>query len=142
MDLKPDVFIRLSEISLSRTGHHALPKFLSRFNVLKKTVATLKAQKLLEEYAPGLMSIYCELLINAAQSKHNAHLKELLKYSDMLNIFSSKEKRMMKYYQLVRRFKLYKISGVEQIILKQLESIRNPIKTKLNKIFYNHTIEV
>lgn len=142
MDLKPDVFIRLSEISLSRTGHHALPKFLSRLSVLKETVAALKRKKMIEKYALGLKSIYCELLINAAQSKHIAYLKEMLVYTDMWNLFSSKEKKMMKRYLLVRKFKLYKISGVEQYILQQLHSIRNPAKTRLNKIFYNHTIKI
>ncbi|MBK7735528.1 MAG: glycosyltransferase family 2 protein [Chitinophagaceae bacterium] len=77
-DLLPDLFIRISDISLSRTGFHSLPKLNSRIAVFSETADQMAQQKGLMEQYHKACAICLPIFLLPLQQQLFQQNKELL----------------------------------------------------------------
>lgn len=141
-DLQPDVFLRISDISLSRTGYHSLPKFLSRLQVLKETATTILQKNKLSQYKVGLQHMFIDLFVNAAGSNYHQQLQEMLALQKNWDLFTATEQKYLKRYAFVRKQKLYKIPFLQKNSLKQITKGLSQQEPSLNHISYTNNIQV
>ena len=124
-DLQPDVFLRISDVSLSRTGYHSLPKFLSRWRVFKQTAEEMQMQSLILTYQKGLKRMFTDIFINAVSSRYHSEANEMIAYVKKSDLFNKHELRTLKLYHTVNKFKLYKIpvfiKYIQSLVQKNLE---------------------
>jgi glycosyltransferase involved in cell wall biosynthesis len=143
LDLPPDVFLRVSDISLSRTGYHSLPKFLSRLQVLQQTIEQIQQNAQLQKYRNGLRHMFTDMFINAANSNYHQQVQELLQWQQQqANLFSAAEQKKLVQYAFVRKSKLYKIPFLQSISLSKLEGLSNSKERTLSKIAYRQTVQI
>jgi hypothetical protein len=142
LDLKPDVFLRVSDISLSRTGFHSLPKFLSRLQVLKQTADQIKQKSLLQKYRHGLRHMFIDLFINATGSNYQQQVKEMLHLQEEWSLFSAQEQKNLKWYAYVRKHKLYKIPLLQKQSIRKITNGLHTREGTLNRISYQKIIPV
>ncbi len=141
-DLEPDIFIRISDVSLSRTGYHSLPKFLSRLNVLKQTTETILKKNKLNQYKVGLRHMFTNLYVNAAGSNYHKQVQEMLALQKNWSLFSATEHKNFKRYAFIRKKKLYKIPFLQKISLKHITKGLSQQERSLNLISYTDNIKV
>ena len=142
LDLEPDVFIRISDVSLSRTGYHSLPKFLSRLIVLKEITELILQKNKLNQYKIGLQHMFADLFINAAGSNYHQQVKEMLVLQKNWSLFSSSEHKNLIRYAFIRKNKLYKFPLIQNISLKQITKGLSQKKRSLNQISYTKNIKL
>ncbi|MDB6129828.1 MAG: glycosyltransferase family 2 protein [Verrucomicrobiales bacterium] len=106
LDLQPDVFLRISDDSLSRIGFHQLPKLQSRVTVFEYACTKIQEKGLLNKYKEGLRVMGVDIMGNAIRSGHGKELAKLLSISSKGSLFSEKEMKSIKQYALVVKFKL------------------------------------
>jgi glycosyltransferase involved in cell wall biosynthesis len=140
-DLPPDIFIRVSETSISRTGYHSLPKFLSRKRVFQFTIEMLIQKRLLNQYHAGMRSMFMELFINAANSNFYQEIDELLQVEKSVHLFSKKEIRQLIQYAWARKYKLYRLPGFQKIMMNSIRKSFPVNESTLNKVTYQQTIQ-
>ena len=142
LDLKPDVFLRISDVSLSRTAFHSYPKFQSRLRVLRQTLEQAGKRGLIEKYKAGLQSMATDILVNAANS---SYIKEAEGIFDMLRayqLFDRESESRLKHYVWLRRNKLYKIPFLQKRAYARLHKNDRVLKSTLNKVLYADQIEL
>jgi hypothetical protein len=142
LDLEPDVFLRISDISLSRTQYHSFPKFLSRLQVLKATTAAVLQKNMLNKYKVGIRHMFTDLFMNATGNNYHRQVQELLELQKIWFLFKPSEQRNLKYYAYVRRFKFYRIPFVQKLSLKYLLKGVNSNNNSLNRIQYTKNIQL
>lgn len=142
LDLTPDVFLRVSDVSLSRTGYHSLPKFLSRLQVLGQTAEQIRQKNQLQQYRKGLRHMFTDLFINAANSNYYEQVKEMLQMQKDWNLFSVSEQKHLQRYAFIRKQKLYKVPFLQRSSLRKIANGVNGQEGTLNKISYQKTIQV
>ncbi len=142
LDLLPDVFLRVSDVSLSRTGYHSLPKFLSRLEVLQRTAEQIRQRNQLQQYRKGLRHMFTDLFINAANSNYYQQVKEMLQLQHDWDLFSASEQRNLQRYAFIRKQKLYKIPFLQKSSLRKIANGVHGQEGTLNKIPYQESIQV
>jgi glycosyltransferase involved in cell wall biosynthesis len=141
LDLQPDVFIRISDISLSRTGYHSLQKFLSRLTILKETTDIILQKNKLNQYKVGLRHMFTDLFINAAGSNYHQQVDEMLELQKNWSLFSDTEHKNLKRYAFIRKQKIYKIPFLQKNTFKQITKGLSQKKPSLNQIIYTKKIK-
>ena len=141
LDLLPDVFIRVSDVSLSRTGYNALPKFNSRCKVYRDTVETVIAQQKLANYKKGLRFMGGNLVIGALQSSYFPEAKQLIGFCIEKGIFTQEETKHFKTYLQCRKSKLYKLPFIEPFFQKRARRLIPAADNHLGKIKYSQPIQ-
>jgi glycosyltransferase involved in cell wall biosynthesis len=139
LDLEPDVFLRVSEVSLSRTGYHSLPKLQSRINVLKETIHTIAAKKKMEQYKKGLHFMASNLLVGAINCNFFTEARDVLKFCTRQHIFSATEKGVFTNYLRARQLRLNKIPFFNQLINLRIKSLLQERKSQLGNVSHDHS---
>ncbi len=142
LDLIPDIFLRVSDVSLSRTGYHSLPKFLSRLQVLQETAEQIRKKNGLTKYRKGLRHMFTDLFINAANSNYHEQVKDMLQLQREWNLFSVSEQKHLQHYAFIRKQKFYKIPFLQKSSLRKITNGVHEQTGTLNKISYQKTIQV
>jgi glycosyltransferase involved in cell wall biosynthesis len=140
LDLLPDIFLRVSEVSLSRTNYHSLPKLNSRIIVLKETALTMKAQQKLEQYNKGLHFMASNLLLSAINCDYFKQAQDVLKFCLHHGIFHSSEKRVFATYLRARQFKLLKVPFFKQLMNLRVKSLVPDQKPQLGAVPYKQPL--
>ena len=141
-DLPPDLFVRVSDISLSRTGFHSLPKLNSRIAVFKQTAETMAQKNMLVQYRRGLRSMFCNIFTGAAGSNHFDKATELLKMQNNYGLFSKKEQNILQQYKCSRKYKLYKFPGIQNFLYNKIKSMGVFEKDTIGQYPYQKEIKV
>lgn len=142
LDLQPDVFIRVSEISLSRTAYHSLPKLKSRLQVLEQTGSSIMRKGLLQQYRKGLRYMFTDLYVNAVNGNYVEAVNRMTELEKQWNLLNPKERNNFSMYALLRKLRVYKISLLQDYLLKRVQrTIADQHHQTLNKIFYNKPIK-
>lgn len=141
-DLKPDVFLRISDVSLSRTGFHSLPKFNSRLKVLQETGETIRQNHKLLQYKNGLRAMFTEIFVNAANSNYWPAVEKMMDMQEGWSLFSKGEQKSLQRYVLARKSKMYKIPFLQHALLNRLQQFIQTQENTLNKIYYQQTIQI
>jgi len=141
-DLPPDLFVRISDVSLSRTGFHSLPKLNSRMAVFKQTAQCMQQQNLLAQYRRGLRSMFCNIFTGAAGSNHFDKVAELLQLQKSYQLFSQKEQNILNRYNFARKYKLYKIPAVQNYLYNKIKAMGVFEKDTIGQYPYQKEIKV
>jgi glycosyltransferase involved in cell wall biosynthesis len=143
LQLKPDVFIRISDVSISRTGYHSLPKLNSRINVLQNTTQKMVDKGLLNRYRKGIRKMFIDLFINAGSINNTDIIRKLFNFSKNHQLFSGQEERKLKRFFIMRKYKLYKVPKVNSYCLNDIQKIELPAVTQtLGTLTYKEPIKL
>lgn len=141
-DLKPDIFLRVSDISLSRTGYHSYPKFVSRLEVFQQTAETMEQKQLVKKYRKGLCYMFTDLFINAANNNYKKELELMMELQQRLQIFTEAEQAKLKWYSWLRKTKLFKLSFLQTKALSAIQTTVPVNTSTLTKVVYEQAIVV
>jgi len=142
LDLDPDVFIRMSDESLSGTDYDSFPKFLGRFQVLKLAGERIKEKKIFSKYRKGLQVMFVEVFVNAANCNYDQQVNEMMQLQKEWNLFSETEQKHLSYYARIRKYKIYKINYIQKSRLKKLMKVVLKKEKTLNKIIYLNPVKL
>lgn len=131
LDLLPDVYLRVSDDSLSRVGYHAPQKLKSRIEVFKYALEQVANKGQLEMYMEGLRVMGADVLLSVINGKMYREAAQLMSLTEKHGIFSSDELKRFKRYLLAYNMRLYKIPSLFRLI-----------KTKLNDITHAQNITI
>ena len=142
LDLQPDVFIRISDVSISRTGFHSFPKFMSRFQVLKETADTILKKKKLNQYRDGLKYMFIDIFINGVSSNYKEQVQEMFILQEKWTLFTDLEIIKLKLFTTLNKLKLFKIPLVKKLSIKQISKGFNFKESTLNRVVYSNEIKI
>lgn len=142
LDLKPDVFLRVSDISLSRTGYHSYPKFVSRLEVFQQTAERMEKQLLIKRYRKGLRYMFTDLYVNAANSNYKKELKLMMELQQRLHIFTETEQAKLNWYAWLRKTKLFKFPFFQTKALSAIQTTSPGKTSTLTKVVYEQAIVI
>ncbi len=123
MDLRPDVYLRMSDDSLSRVGYHLLPKVKSRIEVYKYACKTIIEKNLLPVYKKGLREMGFEIMAGMIFQRHFETGLHFLKALKQFNLFEKDEVRNIKFFLLVYKYRLYKIKSLGYYYYNKIKEI-------------------
>jgi glycosyltransferase involved in cell wall biosynthesis len=141
-NLEPDIFIRISDESLSRTGFFSLPKLNSRLLVFKNTTEALFSKKLIGKHQKGIRHMFIDLFVNANQGKHFGLVSELYRLSNKYNLFSKREEGKLKRFEIMNKFRLYKVPRIQPYLRNEVVKLEQPGETTLGKQLYKREIKL
>ena len=142
LDLKPDVFLRISEVSLSRTAFHSYPKFQSRIQVLRQTLEQASQKGLVQKHKIGLQAMFSDLLVNAANSNYKSDIQYLIDLQGKYSLFEKQEMKHLKHYVFLRQSKLYRIAFLQRRAFQNLYQKTNKLERSLNKVLFQEPIKI
>jgi len=142
MDLLPDVFLRISDVSLSRTGFNSLPKIESRVNVFTYTLTTLQKKGLFKKYKKSLGYMGWDIIMSAINNSHFSIASRLIDFCKSHSLYSEPEINKLKNYQLIRRLKMYKIKPVHNYYLNKVKAMTFEPEYTIGKVPYQKAILV
>ncbi|OQP66899.1 hypothetical protein A3860_00580 [Niastella vici] len=141
LDLDPDVYIRVSEVSLSRTGYHSRPKLQSRMLVFTETTISIENKNEKSKYKRGLRNMGVDLISSAIRSNCFEEAKTLLGFCITHNILSGSDEKFFLKYIGLKKFKLLSIPFLNHYFEKKLKALHIPVESYLGKIKYSHPIQ-
>lgn len=132
--VKPDIFIRKQDSSLSRTGYNNLPQFISRLEVFKNTFDKLWSEGQVEKHKNGLRKMFFQLFVTAANLKYWNSVKWLMGRASRSTLFTEQELRTFGKYFLHRRVWLYKLKSVNASMMQMMSAIESTPDITLGKV--------
>jgi hypothetical protein len=141
MDLLPDVFLRISEVSLSRTGYHSLPKLQSRIKVFTDTASAIESSQKMVKYKEGLRYMGSDLVVSAAKSSFFDEAGKMAEWCIEKGIFTLAETKQLLKYIRFRSLKLYRIPLFGNMFLDSLQTITPHRDNNVGKIKYSQPIQ-
>lgn len=142
MDLPPDVYLRISDISLSRTAFHSLPKLKSRMDVFYaacKAILTSNTSAIHEE---GIRIMGLDIIMNAIKSGYYTQANELIIFCGQKNVFTKSGIDILKRYRFIWKYKFYKIGVLVNYFNKRVNQLAPEKKTNIGKIKWREPKEV
>jgi glycosyltransferase involved in cell wall biosynthesis len=116
MDAEPDIFIRVSEQSISRTGFHQPEKFKSRVDVFSSIFDLFIQKQKLEFHISGFRYLFIQLFKTACKLRYTDESACLLNLKNLSQLFSNEEIRFFKRFKILTYFYLHRLSYVEHIL--------------------------
>lgn len=142
MDLRPDIFLRESDVSLSRTGFHSYPKFRSRLKVFTQTLKQASDRGLLQKHAGGLRKMFLDILNNAVRGGYATEVREMLTINRRYGFMDVKIEGDISRYNWLRKTRLDKLPVFAGISRRALSwSLEGPAST-LGQVSYPNPIEI
>lgn len=135
LDLPPDIFLRETEVSLSRTGFHSLPKLMSRIKVFEYALKKIREQGLVKKYTLPLQSMYHTIFLNAVKSGHIAESKKLQCLAAQYGILSPLQRKISSRMITLHKYKLYKIPVLYRL-LRNGDLFQNHYESTLGQVPY------
>lgn len=121
LDLRPDVFLRISDDSLSRVGYYSAPKMQSRISVYNYACSKIKEAGLQQKYAAPLKVMGIDVLVSAVKSGYYEGASEMVETLNCYKVVDSQEIKKINRYIAFSKAKLYKLpflyKGVQQKVM-------------------------
>jgi glycosyltransferase involved in cell wall biosynthesis len=140
-DLIPDIYIRVSEVSLSRTGYHSLPKLQSRILVFRQTTISIEDKNQQNQYRTGLRSMGFDLISSAIRSNYFDEAKVLIAFCNAHKIMSTKEQSFFLQYMVLQKIKLLRLPFLRHYFEKKFSSLNTHTENDLGKVKYSQPIQ-
>lgn len=134
LSLPPDVYLRISDTSLSRTGYYSIQKLESRLSVFTYVFRIMTERGIISDYRSGLRFMCRDLLLNIINSGYSGKLEELLQLVKG-KLFTAKEEKTIRSFALVRRLKLTRIPAVKNYYVSKLMDMEK-LNSTMGKIDY------
>lgn len=123
MDLPPDVYLRLSDDSLSRIGYHDLPKVKSRVEVYFYACEQVQKKGVVEKYKRGLREMGCEIGLGMIMQNHFGTAWLFLNRLRHYQVYTKAERRDLRMFLLIHYLKLDKIKRLDHYFAVKAYSI-------------------
>lgn len=134
LDLLPDVYLRISYTSLSRSAFYSLPKLNSRITVLSYTCQTMTEKGVLENYRQELRHMAVDIALGAIIGNQFSAADTVLNICRKFGLLTSIEARRIKRFQIIRRVKLAKIKAIDNYFYKKARLNQPEVKSFIAKI--------
>src|SRR5690606_9715549 len=143
LDLKPDFFIRTSDISLSRTGYNTLPKISSRIKVLSSGLEIAQRERKLEKYKIGFKNMASNIYVSMSYAHKIpfSYIRKIENLAKTFDLFTTRDHLLLRTYFLMYRTKLYKLAFIKRMLEKKVRAIAPAPEFHLNKHSYTNKIE-
>lgn len=135
MNYPPDVFIRINDLSISRTNFHSKSKLQSRIKVFQLTLDLNKKYNFNLRFENGFRFMSLDLIISAIESNFWAEFWVLMSESNKEKLFSIKDSLIIVIYAIVRFTRVYKITILNLIVKKYVSRI---VKDKIEVTLGTH----
>jgi len=142
MNLLPDIFLRISEVSLSRTGYNSLLKLQSRIIVLDNALTIAAKEGSILRFKDGFRYMSIGIFMTTANKNALKEAQNIEKLIKRYDLFSHKERNILMVYFLFRKLRLYKISFLKERMLKEIAHLASSPNSLLNKEKYNKKINL
>ncbi|MBW7940940.1 MAG: glycosyltransferase family 2 protein [Candidatus Kuenenia stuttgartiensis] len=139
LDLLPDVYLRVSDDSLSRVGYHAPQKLMSRIEVFRYALEEIANKGKLEQYKQGLRAMGADVLISAVNGKLFNEAEKLMRFTEKHRIFSKQELGKINYYTLAYKTRLYKIPMLFRLFSRSVENIASSADISIGTVEWQRT---
>ena len=136
LDLVPDVYIRVSEVSLSRTNYYSPKKLESRFRVFSKALKLLERREMNLTLRNSVRAMAKSILSNALNIRYFAIVTRVIEVVIVNNILSQNEIRKLKRIVLFQKMRLNKISFFSKKKDKFIQSLSLDIPSNMGKVSY------
>lgn len=123
MDLPPDVYLRISDDSLSRIGYYDLAKFKSRIEVFRYACQSLLQKNLMNTYKVGIRTMGLELILGIIFGRHFKAAKEAISLAAEYGLYNRKELLQLKIFLYMQMFKLSKLKPLDKRLFKSIRQI-------------------
>jgi glycosyltransferase involved in cell wall biosynthesis len=137
MDLLPDVYLRISDDSLSRVGYHDLPKVKSRIEVYLSACTMVNQKNLVPVYKNGLRTMGSEIILGLIFQNYFTEGVYFLKQLKALQLFTPKELNYFKTFLFLHRYKIDKIKALDLYYYAKVKAIAPEVKGSVGVLFYN-----
>jgi hypothetical protein len=135
-DLPPDIYLRITEVSLSRTGYHSPEKLASRITILREVGRRMIEQGKMDLYRRGLRSMYLDIFFNCASSRQERALEAMMGLDRTWVLFSQQERRWMRALVMLYILRLHRISAFARRLSRRVRSIEPKPQGTLNRVVY------
>ncbi len=142
LQLKPDVFLRISDDSLSRVGFYAAPKMRSRVDVFLYACNEIFGKGKSAQYLDGLRIMGSDIINSCIISNYNEGLDELMDVCKSLAIFSKDELNIFKSYQKAVRFKIHRVPFLFNRIQKKAHSIIKSKESTVSAVKWQGDVQI
>ncbi len=142
LNYPPDTFIRLSEVSLSRTGFNTLPKFQSRVKVYTDTLSLAARNDVFDKYKNGLSHMGFDLVCSAIHNNHFSEADRLLGLNHNYALFDDAMLKKLKKYYWAKKTKMYKLPILKKLALRPVSKYFQDYQITLNKVKYKEHIKL
>lgn len=136
MDLPPDVYLRVSYVSISRTAFHSPEKIDSRIRVLNVTVDRIVARGLMERYRKGLRHMYGDIFFSAANGRQAVLTGRLMTLEAGWGLFTSAERRSFRAYAVMQLYRLYKFAALKRYLNARIRSFVPQLPSTIGRLPY------
>ena len=139
-EFPPDVFIRISDESLSRTDYHSENKVKSRLDVFEYACRQLSASGRLDIYRQGLRFMCQGIWMNAIQGRYhflNRRIKNLCKE---FGLYSQKEISGFSNYSWLVNTKAARLSFLEKAVKQKIPFENSGSGETLGRVTYTEPI--
>ncbi|OSZ82176.1 hypothetical protein CAP35_02590 [Chitinophagaceae bacterium IBVUCB1] len=123
MDLEPDVFLRISDDSLSRVGYYSAPKMESRVQVFTDICSKMESLGIVSKYAQSLRVMGLDILLGTLKSGYYAGAKKTVALFEKVLIFNNAETKRMKRLIMLSQYKLYKFRSLYHPIWQKVADL-------------------
>lgn len=135
-DLPPDIYLRVTDVSLSRTGYHSPEKLASRITILREVGQRMLDKGKMDRYRKGLRSMYLDIFFNCASSRQAPAIKAVRSLDRSWGLFTTEERRWQQALVMLYQLRLYRIPAVAHRLSQHVRSIEPKPQGTLNKILY------
>ena len=142
MHLDPDVYLRISDDSLSRVGYYSLPKLKSRMTVFFEVTGLFKQKGLLEAYSDALRFVGSNIIKEAIRSKWYTEANVVMKFCRDNEIFTPAEIRQFAKYRNYQQLKLYKLSPLKALQEKLHNLVTIPHTSRISAVPWKNPVSI
>lgn len=136
LDLAPDVYLRVSTTSLSRSGYYSKPKVRSRITVLIYTCEKMREKNVLNCYKKVLRNLAGDICMSAILGGCFEEALSLMTFALHNGLLSAEECRRLRRYMQVRKYKLYKVKMLDQYYYKNAQRFTSETENTIGKISF------
>lgn len=142
LDLFPDVFLRVSEVSLSRTGYHSIEKLKSRIAVFEYALPEIIKRGPVQSELEGVKSMGVSLILNSLNGNYLSEASQLMKLCRQNRVLSHSQYFLINLYLKLRVFKVDKLPFVNKYFTRLIGGFIPPHNHTLGKIRYAGLVSI
>ncbi len=140
LDLEPDVFLRISDDSLSRVNYHSSPKLKSRLEVFEYTYKQMLEKQILQKYKDPVRGMGTDVILSLINGRLFDEAAATINSVDDIGLYDKSEIKHFRKYMNSYRAKLYKIPVLFNPIREKVQSIPKQYESTMNKIKWEKSI--
>lgn len=119
----PDVFLRVSDDSLSRVGFNNPEKLKSRVEIFRKLSNLILQKGQVDRCKDGLRIMAVDVILSTVHGKMYKHFDELVAYALETNIFSLDDVKKLNHYKAAYKAKLYRVPFLLKIFRARVDDL-------------------